>query len=117
MNPLATEAPAPALQRVCFLLALRPDRVDDYLAAHEYVWPEMLDALRTAGWRNYSLFLRREDGLVVGYVESEDPAAMTAAISATDVDARWQATMAEYFEPSARPDEPLEFLTHYFHLP
>ncbi|MBY6414551.1 L-rhamnose mutarotase [Rhodococcus sp. BP-252] len=104
------------LHRVCFLLKLRPDRVQDYLAAHEHVWPDMLDALRDTGWKNYSLFLRPEDGLVVGYVESKDPAAMTAAMSATDVDARWQRNMAEYFEPAARPDAPLEFLTHYFHL-
>ncbi|MDJ0395807.1 L-rhamnose mutarotase [Rhodococcus sp. G-MC3] len=117
MNPIATDASTSKTQRMCFLLALRPERVEDYLAAHEHVWPEMLDALRTAGWRNYSLFLRKEDGLVVGYVESRDPQAMTAAMSATDVDARWQKTMAEYFEPSARPDAPLEFLTHYFHLP
>jgi L-rhamnose mutarotase len=33
------------------------------------VWPEMLDALRDAGWHNYSLFLR-EDGLLFGYFET-----------------------------------------------
>jgi L-rhamnose mutarotase len=104
-------------KKLCFLLKLRPERVQDYLAAHETVWPEMLDALRETGWKNYSLFLRPEDGLVVGYVESDDPAAMTTAMSATDVDARWQATMAQYFEPTARPDAPFEFLHHYFHLP
>jgi len=27
------------------------------------VWPDMLDALRSAGWHNYSLFLRPDDGL------------------------------------------------------
>lgn len=107
----------PEAARACFVLRLRPGRVEDYLAAHEYVWPEMLDALRETGWRNYSLFLRRSDGLVVGYVESADPTAMAAAMSRTEVDARWQSAMSEYFEPSARPDLPLEFLTHYFHLP
>ncbi|WP_228834964.1 L-rhamnose mutarotase [Nocardia abscessus] len=38
-------------ERVCFLLALRPERIDDYLAAHTTVWPEMLDALRALGER------------------------------------------------------------------
>jgi L-rhamnose mutarotase len=33
--------------------------------AHVQVWPEMLEALRQSGWRNYSLFLR-PDGLLVG---------------------------------------------------
>ena len=32
------------------------ERIDDYLAAHRHVWPEMLDALRGAGIRNYTIF-------------------------------------------------------------
>ncbi|HEX8928725.1 MAG TPA: L-rhamnose mutarotase, partial [Actinomycetota bacterium] len=44
-------------RRVCFLLQVRPDRVDEYRARHERVWPDMLAALRDAGWRDYSLFL------------------------------------------------------------
>ena len=107
-------------ERVCFLLALRPERVDDYLVAHSTVWPEMLAALRAAGWSNYSLFLRPEDGLVVGYLETPDFAAAQAAMAATGVNARWQAMMAEYFQGSpfagARPDESVHRLTEYFHL-
>lgn len=112
------------IERVCFLLALRPERIDDYLAAHATVWPEMLEALRAAGWTNYSLFLRPEDGLVVGYLETPDFAQARAAMAATEVNARWQATMAEYFqapaispaEQGARPDETMHRLTEYFHL-
>jgi L-rhamnose mutarotase len=59
-------------ERVCFLLHLKRDRVGDYLAAHEHVWRSMLDALRQAGWRNYSLFVHPERGLVVGYLETDD---------------------------------------------
>ncbi|WP_280303731.1 L-rhamnose mutarotase [Nocardia abscessus] len=111
-------------ERICFLLALRPERIDDYLAAHATVWPEMLDALRLAGWANYSLFLRPEDGLVVGYLETPDFARAQAAMAATEVNARWQASMAQYFQapafsrvqPGARPDESLHRLTEYFHL-
>ncbi|MEA3530638.1 MULTISPECIES: L-rhamnose mutarotase [Nocardia] len=112
------------MERVCFLLTLRPDRIEDYLAAHATVWPEMLAALRAAGWRNYSLFLRPEDGLVVGYLETQDFARAQAAMAATEVNARWQASMAEYFQaspfsrvqPDARPDESVHRLAEYFHL-
>ncbi|MGW5383492.1 L-rhamnose mutarotase [Nocardia sp. NPDC003963] len=113
----------PTIERVCFVLTLRPERIDDYLAAHTAVWPDMLDALRSAGWTNYSLFLRPEDGLVVGYLETPDFAQAQAAMAATGVNARWQATMAEYFRPpttrvaqGARPDETMHRLTEYFHL-
>ena len=33
-----------------------PDRIDDYVEAHGNVWPEMLEALRAAGIRNYTIF-------------------------------------------------------------
>jgi L-rhamnose mutarotase len=106
-----------SLDRVCFVLKVRPDRHTEYAKRHEAVWPEMLETLRRAGWRNYSLFLRA-DGLLVGYLETEDFAAALAAMEATDVNARWQAEMAPFFElpAGARPDTGLERLTEIFHL-
>ena len=105
------------MERVCFLLRVRPDRLAEYRERHRAVWPEMLDALRASGWGNYSLFLA-EDGVLVGYVETEDFAAAVAAMEATDVNARWQAEMAEFFElaPGARPDTGLQRLEEVFHL-
>jgi L-rhamnose mutarotase len=84
------------VERVCFLLQVRPDRLDEYKARHREVWPDMLAALSQTGWSNYSLFLR-DDGLLVGYLETEDFAAAQAAMDATDVNARWQADMAGFF--------------------
>ena len=105
------------MERVCFLLQVRADRLDAYKARHREVWPDMLAALRQAGWANYSLFLR-DDGLLVGYVESADFAAAQAAMARTEVNARWQASMAEFFElPSEeRPDTGFERLEEVFHL-
>jgi len=44
-------------QRICFRLHIRPERRDEYVRRHREVWPDMLEALRRTGWRNYSLFL------------------------------------------------------------
>ena len=65
---------------------------------------------RPAG-RNYSLFLR-PDGLLIGYLETEDFEAATAAMDATDVNTRWQAEMAPFFSPGAA----FERLEEVFHL-
>jgi L-rhamnose mutarotase len=105
------------VERVCFLLQLKADRVADYLAVHENVWPEMLEALRTAGWHNYSLFVRPSDGLVVGYLETDDFEVASAAMSQTAVNDKWQSTMAEYFEAPDHPDRAMHRMTEYFHLP
>ena len=101
------------MERVCFLLRVKPDRLDEYRARHREVWPEMLDALRAAGWSNYSLFLRA-DGLLVGYLETEDFAAAQAAMERTDVNARWQADMAPFFDVG--PGAGFERLEEVFHL-
>lgn len=104
-------------QRVCFRMRLRPERVQDYLVAHAEVWPEMLEALREAGWGNYSLFLDRSEGLVVGYLETENFERAKAEMARSEVNARWQETMAPFFADSQNPDASLDVLTEYFHLP
>lgn len=105
-------------ERVCFLLQIRPERLEEYLTVHEQVWPEMLAALSRTGWRNYSLFVRKPDGLVVGYLETDDFAAAQEAMAADEVNLRWQATMAPYFTglDGRRPDDGSQRLDEYFHL-
>ncbi|MFK4118686.1 L-rhamnose mutarotase [Streptomyces longwoodensis] len=105
------------MQRVCFLLKVREDRIAEYRARHAAVWPEMRAALSATGWHNYSLFLR-DDGLLVGYLETEDFAAARAAMEATEVNARWQAEMAPFLASldGERPDEAMTPLTEVFHL-
>jgi len=105
------------VERVCFLIHVRADRLDEYRARHREVWPEMLEALRETGWHNYSLFLG-EDGLLVGYLECDDFETARAGMAAREVNARWQAEMAPFFELSAgeRPDTGLLRLEEVFHL-
>lgn len=105
------------MERVCFKLRVRPDRLEEYKARHRAVWPEMLEALRATGWRNYGLFLE-DDGLLIGYLETEDFEAALAGMEATEVNGRWQAEMAEFFElPSGEhPDTGLQRLPEVFHL-
>jgi L-rhamnose mutarotase len=104
------------VQRVCFLLKVRPERLAEYRERHRDVWPEMREALSRTGWHNYSLFLR-DDGLLVGYLETEDFEAAQKAMAGTEVNARWQAEMAPFFEGlDGRPDEGMVPLTEVFHL-
>ncbi|MBV9000772.1 MAG: L-rhamnose mutarotase [Solirubrobacterales bacterium] len=105
------------MERVCFVLRVKPERLDEYRARHRAVWEPMLAALRDRGWRNYSLFLRA-DGLLVGYLECEDFAGVQRAMAETEVNAQWQAEMAPFFDlpAGARPDTEGERLEEIFHL-
>lgn len=104
------------MKRVGFQFRVRQDRLTDYKEHHKHVWPEMLQALREAGWHNYSLFMRA-DGLIFGYFETEQSlSAAKANMAATEVNARWQKFMAPFTDSNTRPDESFLELDEYFHL-
>ncbi len=106
------------MKRVGFLLKVKADKIAEYKEHHKAVWPEMLDALRRHGWHNYSLFLR-DDGLLFGYFEAEESLqASLEGMKGEEVNARWQAFMAPYFEAlgGRYADEALVELEEVFHL-
>jgi L-rhamnose mutarotase len=91
-------------ERTGFVLHVKPDRIDDYVAAHRDVWPEMLDAFRRAGIRNYTIF--RDGNQVFGYFEADDLASAERFMAAQPVSARWQDSMADLLQqrvPDAGP--------------
>lgn len=106
------------MKRVGFILKVRRDRLEEYKSRHEAVWPEMLEALSRTGWKNYSLFARK-DGLLFGYFET--PESFQAALdgmAGEEVNGRWQQFMAPYFEAldGLNPDESMLELEEVFHL-
>jgi L-rhamnose mutarotase len=104
-------------QRICFQLQVRPDQVEEYVRRHQAVWPEMRAALAESGWHNYSLFIS-PPGTVVGYLECDDFEAARRAMERTEVNARWQADMAPFFQDltGRRADEEIAPLQEIFHL-
>lgn len=105
------------MKRYCFTLQVAPDRLEEYRERHEHVWPEMLEALRDSGWRDYHLFLR-DDGLLIGFLLADDFAAAQQAMETTGVNERWQEQMAPFFVglDDQRPDEGMRPLDEVFHL-
>jgi len=107
------------MKRVAFILKVKADKIDEYRERHRAVWPDMLDALRRTGWHNYSLFLR-DDGLLFGYFEADESfQASLDGMAREEVNARWQASMAPFFENlgGSRPDQGMLELEEVFHLP
>jgi L-rhamnose mutarotase len=100
-------------QRAAFVLRVRPDKVDEYVDAHRHVWPEMLEALRAAGIRNYTIF--RAGNEMFGYFESDDLDAAGRYLELQDVSSRWQDAMAELLEERV-PDEGPPSLDEVFRL-
>lgn len=103
--------------RICFVLNVKPDRLEEYKARHANVWPELQNALRESGWKSYSLFLRG-DGTLVGYLEADDFDRCCAEMKRYPVNALWQKEMVPFFADlgEGAPDDNMQPLTEIFHL-
>ena len=104
------------MARVSFQLQIKPALVEEYVARHARVWPEMLAEIAAAGRRNYSLFLG-EGGVLFGYYETDDDEAAQAYLAASAVAARWEAEMKEFFDAvETRADQAATPLVEVFNL-
>src|ERR1700761_275856 len=114
VRPLSKEL---KMQRICFVLQVKPERLEEYKERHRHVWPDMQAALRETGWGNYSLFLR-DDGLLIGYLETPDFQAALRGMASREVNERWQREMAPFFEAleGRRPDEGMLTVAEVFHM-
>jgi L-rhamnose mutarotase len=103
------------MQRIGFVMRLLPGAEAEYRRRHAAVWPEMLAELRAAGARNYSIFLNGDD--LFGYLEVDDLDRFQAHLGASDVNARWQASMGVLIDPLTDPATGFHRQLHeVFHL-
>lgn len=105
------------MQRVGFMLKVKPEMIDEYKRRHKEVWPDMLAALRETGWHNYSIYMT-QDGTLFFYVETPDFQAALDGMSKREVNARWQSEMAPFFESLSgqHADQSFIILEEVFHL-
>jgi L-rhamnose mutarotase len=89
------------MERIAFAMKLLPGAEAEYRRRHASVWPEMLDALRAAGARNYSIFQHGDD--LFGVLEVEDFDRFRTMMDEAPVNARWQADMAALIDPCIDP--------------
>lgn len=103
-------------ERIAFQLQIAPGKIDEYVARHTPVWPEMLAEIAASGRRNYSIFLG-EGGRLFGYYETDDDEAARAYLAASPVAAKWEASMAEFFVGlEGRADQAATPLVEVFNL-
>ncbi len=75
-----------------WVLEVRPGYEEEYKRRHDEIWPDMLDALREAGIRNYNIF--RHGLTLFGYFETDDLDAARKALANDPVNAKWAEWMA-----------------------
>jgi L-rhamnose mutarotase len=109
------------MQRMAMMIGLRPEAADEYRRLHEAVWPSVLIRLGDCGIRNYSVFLREPENILVGFWEyhGDDFARDMADMAADPETQRWWALTAPCQTP-LETCEPVEWwapMTEMFHIP
>ena len=89
------------MERVAFAMKLLPGAELEYKQRHAQVWPEMLDVLKAAGARNYSIYRHGDD--LFGVLDVDDFARFRTMMDAAPVNARWQADMTSLIDPCIDP--------------
>ena len=86
------------MERVAYMIKVRPDKIEEYKKAHSAVPPELTADLTAAGARNSSLWMG-PDGLVFGYMECDNWESVRDHMSRTQSNRDWQALMHPLQEP------------------
>jgi L-rhamnose mutarotase len=89
------------MERVAFQMKLLPGAEAEYRRRHANVWPEMLAALKAAGVRNYSIYVKGDD--LIGVLDVEDFDTFRKMMDAAPINAPWQADMAALIDPCTDP--------------
>ena len=94
------------MKRYGTVIALKPEKLEEYVRLHAAVWPEVLKMIRECNIRNYSIFLRRfPDGqhYLFSYLEytGGDFEADMAKMAADSVTQKWWDVCKPCHEPLA----------------
>jgi L-rhamnose mutarotase len=103
--------------RKAFVIQAKPGMAAEYEKRHNPIWPELQQALKAYGVRNYSIYLRNDSGELFGYFEVEDEERF-GQIAKSEVCQRWWRHMTEVLI-CASPNSPKareEMLREVFHL-
>lgn len=101
------------MAHIAWTARLKFDKVQQYVAAHQRVWPDTLQAITDAGIRNYSIFLYGTR--VFAYYECDDPDEVTRLETEADAIQRWRVEMQGLFETEVAV-QGVEFLPQIFRL-
>lgn len=103
------------MERLCFTFTIKPGTEDEYKRRHDEIWPELVEAISAAGFRNYSLFRR---GLqVIAYAECH-PSVEEAfgQLGATDVNQRWSDWFTDIIDSLTDDDGNVHRADEVWHL-
>ena len=94
--------------RYAWVAEVRPGYEEEYRRRHDEIWPEMIDVLREAGVRNYSIF--RHGLMLFGYFETDDLERTQRYLANSEVNRRWGESMVPIMKMEIDPNTDFPYL-------
>ena len=90
------------MERMAWTGQIKPGCEAEYIKRHDEIWPELVDVLKAAGIRNYSIFAH--GGQLFGYYECEKGIEFAERVQAdSPVVDRWNQFMSDILELEMDP--------------
>ena len=90
------------MEKYAWRATIKPGSMDEYVRRHKEIWPEMLDVLKSAGIKNYTIWNVGNE--LFGYYECEKGASFAAEVQAkSNIVAKWDLYMSDILEMEEDP--------------
>lgn len=103
------------MEKIAFTMQLNPGQKQEYRRRHQQIWPELVDALKAAGIRDYSIFLEESTHTLFAVLWRSENHSMDA-LPLQAIVQKWWAYMADIMATEADNKPRLKNLEQMFHL-
>ena len=83
------------MKKQLIVIKVKPEHREEYINIHKNPWPEMLEAIRQAGFTNEVIWYFEDQSII--YLECADPDACNTALRATEICKKWDVTVCPWF--------------------
>ena len=103
------------MQRIAFIMKIKPGSEEEYRRRHQQVWPELLADLKQAGCSRYSIYMRGLE--LFAYMEVEDFQHYLTVMAASQASEHWEQYISDILVRETDPSTGFPFvLPEVFHL-
>lgn len=103
------------MKRIGFVMQLKPGNAGEYKRRHDEIWPELSTELKSAGVRDYVIYLdRRSNTLFASQKVTENNT--TDQLAQTKIVKKWWAYMADLMETNPDNSPVVRKLTEVFYM-
>lgn len=103
------------MEKIAFVMTLKPGLEQEYKKRHDEIWPELVEELKEAGVSDYSIFHEESSNKLFAVLKREEKHSMDD-LPAKQVVKKWWAFMADIMETHDDNSPVATDLKRVFHL-